>query len=65
VRDFNIGEFSPRLDAEFFTTDYPELIQSGPPKPTLATLTENEGILFSEFSITKKSYFPTKSKNFY
>jgi hypothetical protein len=47
--DFNIGEFSPRLDAEFFTTDFPQLIESSPPKPTLATLTENEGIFFTLF----------------
>ncbi|KAI6189483.1 Carboxylic ester hydrolase [Aphelenchoides bicaudatus] len=47
--DFNLAEFTPRLDAEFFTSDFPELIQSAPPKPTLATITENEGILFTLF----------------
>jgi hypothetical protein len=46
--DINLGEFSPRIDADFFNSDLPELIESSPKKPTLATITENEGILFSE-----------------
>ncbi|KAI6225212.1 Carboxylic ester hydrolase [Aphelenchoides fujianensis] len=45
--DFNLGQFSPRLDADFFTADYPQLIESGPPKRSLFTITENEGILFT------------------
>lgn len=50
--DFNLSEFSPRLDADFFTQDLPELIRSGKPKPTLATITENEGIFFTLFGKT-------------
>ncbi|KAI6188918.1 Carboxylic ester hydrolase [Aphelenchoides besseyi] len=45
--DFNLGQFSPRLDAEFFSTDFPELISSAPPKPSLFTITENEGAMFT------------------
>ncbi|KAI6215742.1 Carboxylic ester hydrolase [Aphelenchoides besseyi] len=47
--DFNLGQFSPRLDAEFFSSDFPELIATAPPKPSLFTITENEGLMFAVY----------------
>uniref|UniRef100_A0A915E706 Carboxylesterase type B domain-containing protein n=1 Tax=Ditylenchus dipsaci TaxID=166011 RepID=A0A915E706_9BILA len=42
-------KFGPRLDADFFTNDYPQLIESAKKKTTLMGATESEAITFTLF----------------
>ncbi|KAI6223115.1 Carboxylic ester hydrolase [Aphelenchoides fujianensis] len=45
--DFSIGQFSPRIDGAFFAAAHERLIAGGPPKRSLITTVENDGILFT------------------
>ncbi|CAD5230824.1 unnamed protein product [Bursaphelenchus xylophilus] len=40
-------DFLIRQDRQFIPSDIPDLIKESPPKPTLASLVENEGLLFT------------------
>lgn len=51
--DTNVVLFQPRLDADFFPKDYPDLIKESPKKPTMLGLTAEEGGFFSK----KIAYF--------
>ncbi|KAH7700452.1 CRE-GES-1 protein, partial [Aphelenchoides avenae] len=45
--DINWVKFGPRLDGDFFTRDYAELIKEAPIKPTLLGCTEEESLLWT------------------
>ncbi|CAD5225061.1 unnamed protein product [Bursaphelenchus okinawaensis] len=45
--DINSFDYTPRLDGDFFTTDVPDLVAKAPPKPSLMSLTEHEGLFFT------------------
>lgn len=46
MNGMSVIRFSPRVDGDFIPKDYFELIQESPPKPTLNTNSQNEGVVF-------------------
>uniref|UniRef100_A0A1I7RSJ0 COesterase domain-containing protein n=2 Tax=Bursaphelenchus xylophilus TaxID=6326 RepID=A0A1I7RSJ0_BURXY len=63
--EINSFDYTPRLDADFFTADIAQLIESGKPKSSMMSLTENEGLLFTIYFSHAIETFPhalTKDK---
>ncbi|CAD5224981.1 unnamed protein product [Bursaphelenchus okinawaensis] len=56
--EINSFDFTPRLDADFFTSDIGHLIETSKPKSTLFSLTENEGLLYSIYYSHATEMFP-------
>ncbi|KAI1718609.1 carboxylesterase family domain-containing protein [Ditylenchus destructor] len=61
--DYNFIKFGPRLDADFFTDDFPQLIENAKKKPNMLGVTDSESITFTLFGglhETANHIFPGK-----
>ena len=50
--EITMFKFQPRLDADFFTNDLPELVKEAPKKPTMSGLALEEGLIFGTLHTT-------------
>ncbi|KAI6190630.1 Carboxylic ester hydrolase [Aphelenchoides bicaudatus] len=58
------NKFTPRPDGDFFDAELDDLLNSAPAKPTLATLTENEALLFVLYEIFNTTFHVAQSERF-